>query len=296
MSIKVLLILFIAMLSVSSSPIIARSLEDISAISISFWRMFIGGGLLWIASLFFKQKPLNKSNRTKTHIFGILLGLHFYFFFSAVKMTSIANATFLGTIAPLFTMLIEIFWLKRKISINTIIWIFIILIGSTMMVLDDFNFSDNYTLGSIYAIICSLLLGIGFIISENVRQNESTISFSRTLYMSAAVTLFILSFIIKESIFSITINQWNILGLLILGIVPTIFGHNLLYYVIKYVSPTIVASVPLGEPIIASILAFFIFQETISKPIIVSGVIILSGLFFLINTANVNNKTYRESL
>ena len=53
MNIKVLLILFIAMLSVSSSPIIARLLEDISAISISFWRMFIGGGLLWIVSLFF---------------------------------------------------------------------------------------------------------------------------------------------------------------------------------------------------------------------------------------------------
>ena len=118
MSIKVLLILFIAMLSVSSSPIIAYSLEDISAITVSFWRMFIGGTLLWGISLFFKQKPLNKSNRTKTHIFGILLGLHFYFFFSAVKMTSIANATFLGTIAPLFTMLIEIFWMKRTICLT----------------------------------------------------------------------------------------------------------------------------------------------------------------------------------
>ena len=46
---------------------------------------------------------------------------------------------------------------------------------------------------------------------------------------------------------------------------PTIFGHNSLYYVIKYISPTIVASVPLGEPIIASILAFFIFQVSILR-------------------------------
>jgi len=287
MNIKVLLILLIAMLSVSSSPIIGRLLKDISPIQVSFWRMFIGGILLWGISLFFKQKPLNKSTRFKTYIFGILLGLHFYFFFTAIKLTNIANATLLGTIAPLFTMLIEMFWLKRKISINTIIWISMIVGGSMIVVLHDFNFSSDYTLGSISAIVCSLLLGIGFIISEDVRQSESTISFSRTLYMSAALTLFIVSFILGESLLTFTINRWNILGLLILGIIPNIFGHNLLYYIVKYISPTIVASVPLGEPVIASILAYFLFQETPGNGIIVSSFIILSGLFFLMESTNI---------
>ena len=288
MKIKVLLILFIAMLSVSTSPIIARLLVDVPALSISFWRMFIGGTLLWGISLLFKQKPLSKSNRVKTQIFGILLGLHFYFFFSAVKMTTIANATFLGTVAPLFTMLIEIFWMKRKISKNIIICIFIIFLGSTIIVMDDFSFSNNYTLGNIYAIICSLFLGVGFIISENVRQSESTISFSRTLYISAAGTLFFLSIILNKSLIDFHIN--NFIGLFILGIVPTIFGHNSLYYAIKYVSPTVVASVPLGEPIIASVIAFFMFNELISSQIFISGFIILSGLFYLINITSTEKK------
>ena len=287
MNIKVLLILFIAMISVSTSPIIARLLTDIPAISVSFWRMLIGGILLWGISLFpiFKQNRLEKSNRRKTQISGVLLGLHFYFFFSAVKMTTIANATFLGTIAPLFTIIIEIFWLKRKISKHIMITLFIVLLASSMIVMNNFNFSSNYTLGNIYAVICSLLLAVGFIISENVRQTESTINFSRTLYISAACTLFILSLIINESVFnSEIINFKNILGLLILGIVPTIFGHNSLYYAVKHISPTIIASVPLGEPIIASVLAFFIFNEPISKLIIASGLIIILGLLYLINS------------
>lgn len=288
MKIKVLLILFIAMFSVSASPIIARLLVDVPAISVSFWRMFIGAILLWTFSLFVKQKPLTQSNKIKTYIFGVLLALHFYFFFTAVKLTSIANATLLGTIAPLFTMLIEIFWLKRKISTSTILWISMIVIGSVIIVLHKFNFSSDYTLGSISAIICSLLLGIGFIISEDVRRTDSTISFSRTLYMSAAVTLFILSFIINQSLFSFTINKWNILGLLGLGIIPNLFGHNSLYYIVKYISPTIVASIPLGEPIIASIAAFFLFKESPNNEIIISSIIILLGLFFLIKNAKLN--------
>ena len=298
MNIKILLILFIAMISVSISPIIARLLVDVSAISISFWRMFIGGTILWIISLtpMFKQQQLTKLNRKKTQLSGFLLGLHFYFFFSAVKMTTIANATFLGTIAPLFTILIEIFWLKRKISKNIIFCLFIIILASSMIVMNNFDFSNNYTLGNIYAIICSLLLGIGFVISEDVRQTQSTISFSRTLYMSAAVTLLILSYIINESVFSnILFNNKNIIGLSILGIVPTIFGHNSLYYAIKYVSPTTVASVPLGEPILASIIAFFVFKEPINILIIVSGFIILIGLFYLINITNLKQEVNRKN-
>ena len=293
MNIRVFLILFIAMISVSTSPIIARLLVDISAVSVSFWRMFIGGILLWIISLIpvFNQKPLSNKNRIKTQISGMLLGFHFYFFFSAVKMTTIANATFLGTIAPLFTILIEIFWLKRKISKHIIITLFIILSGSSIIVMDDFNFSNSYTLGNIYAVICSMLLGVGFIISENVRQTESTISFSRTLYISAAFTLFILSIIINQPIFNYTImNYQNMLGLLILGVVPTIFGHNSLYYAVKHVSPSVIASVPLGEPIIASILAFFIFDEPLSILIIISGLIIIVGLLYLINASQLDGK------
>ena len=288
-----MLILFIAMISVSSSPIIARLLVDISAVSVSFWRMFIGGLLLWVISIIpvFRQKSLSQKNLRKTQVSGFLLGLHFYFFFSAVKLTTIANATFLGTIAPLFTILIEIFWLKRKISKHIIITLFIILLGSSIIVMDDFNFSNSYTLGNIYAVICSMLLGVGFIISENVRQTESTISFSRTLYISAAFTLFILSIIINQPIFNYTImNYQNMLGLLILGIVPTIFGHNSLYYAVKHVSPSVIASVPLGEPIIASILAFFIFDEPLSILIVISGLIIIAGLLYLINASQLDGK------
>ena len=290
MNIKVLLILLIAMLSVSSSPILGRLLTDVSAIEVSFWRMLIGGSILWGISLFFRQKPLDESNILKTHVFGILLGLHFYFFFTAVKLTDIANATLLGTTAPLFTMLTEILWLKRKVSTNTIIWISIIVCGSIIIVFNNFDFSSNYTLGSIAAIICSLLLGVGFIISEDIRQTESTISFSRTLYISAAITLLVIAIFTKQSLVDFPINKYNILGLLALGIIPNILGHNSLYYVIKYISPTIVASVPLGEPIIASIIAFFIWNELPKNEIIVSGFIILSGLFFIMQSNNIKTK------
>ena len=71
---------------------------------------------------------------------------------------------------------------------------------------------------------------------------------------------------------------------------PTLFGHNSLYYAVKYISPSIIASVPLGEPIIASVLAFFIFKESITSMIIISGLIIILCLLYLINTSKIQKE------
>ena len=116
-----MLLLFIAMLAVSTSPIIARYLEDVPAIAISFWRMGFGALILWGISLVKKQIPLKDENLKRTIIAGIFLGIHFALFFGAIKLTTIANATFLGTLAPLITFFIEKVILKRKHTYSMIL-------------------------------------------------------------------------------------------------------------------------------------------------------------------------------
>ena len=114
MNYKITILLFIALLSVSTSPIIAKSLVGVPAISISFWRMCIGSFLLWIYSYYNNQGRMkDQSNYLRTAIAGILLGLHFALFFGSIKLTLVSNATFLGTLAPLFTLLLELIVLKR---------------------------------------------------------------------------------------------------------------------------------------------------------------------------------------
>ena len=71
-------------------------------------------------------------------------------------------------------------------------------------------------------------------------------------------------------------------GLLMLGIIPTIFGHGIMYYAIRYVSPTIVASTPMGEPVLASILAWFLFQEIMGISTLIGGSLTLIGLILLV--------------
>ena len=90
--------------------------------------------------------------------------------------------------------------------------------------------------------------------------------------------------ICNNSIFNYSVD--NYFWLCMLGIVPTLIGHTIFSYSIKFESPTIIASIPLGEPIIASILAFILFNENISSNVVIGGVVIGIGLILLIR----NNK------
>lgn len=280
MNSKITLLLILALLSVSTSPIIGRALVGVNAVSISFWRMFIAAIVLWLFSLIKPQGKMKVSiNINRTICAGILLGIHFALFFEAIKITKIANATFLGTLAPFFTLIIELYILKRYYSSKILLGLFLTLIGSIIILGYQFNIESQYTIGNLYAVLCSICIAIALMIGEKVRQKEDTVVYTRLLYLSASFTLFMISILVNETLFSFNRNEF--LGLVFLGLVPTILGHNSIYYSLKYVPPTIVAAFPLGEPIIATFFAFFIFSEYISLNIFIGGCITGIGLVLI---------------
>ena len=279
---KIIFLLFIAMFAVSFSPIIAKTLTEISSSVISFWRMVFATLLIYFISKFSKQSKMEKKNYFKSILAGIFLGLHFVFFFKAIKFTSISNATFLGTLAPFFTFIIEVFFFKRKVFIKQVSWLFIILFGSFILVFNNFDIGGQFTVGNIYAIICSFFFGIVFIISNQVRKDESLFAYTKVLYFIASLTLLFICLINKENIIDHSSKEYILLFLLGLG--PTVIGHSIFNYSVKYISPTVVACFPLGEPIIASVFAFILFNESLNIAIFVGGPLILFGLLNMIIT------------
>lgn len=280
MNTKITLLLFIALLCVSTSPIIGRALVGVNSVSISFWRMFIAAIILWSFSLFKPQGKMNiKININRTICAGILLGIHFALFFEAIKITKIANATFLGTLAPFFTLIIELYILKRFYNHKILFGLFLTFIGSIIILGYQFNLDSQYTIGNLYAVLCSVSIAIALMIGEKVRKRENTIVYTRLLYLSASFTLLLISVLVNETLFNFNMNEF--LGLIFLGLVPTILGHNSIYYSLRYVPPTIVAAFPLGEPIIATFFAFFIFSEYISLNVFIGGCITGLGLILI---------------
>lgn len=280
MKIKINLVLVVALLAVSTSSIIARFLPEVSSIVISLWRLVFASVAVWIYSLFKTQSRIKKQNIIPFVLSGFLLCLHFVCFYQAVKLTSIANATLLGITAPMFTLLIERFVFKRIFKKIVFIGFAVALVGTIMITGMNFSLTTDSELGKLYGLAAALCIAIVYLLANKIRTDTSTVSYTRLLYLIAAMLLFVIATTNGENIFEL--NKSDYLWLLALGLIPTILGHSLLYYGIKFTSPTIIASVPLGEPVIASILAWMIFLEKVPFITLVGGVLILFGVYLII--------------
>ena len=276
-------LLIIGLIAISTSPVIAKLLPYVPATVIAFWRMAIASVFLWFYSGVFSHNSKSSNNSRLVYLAGASLALHFIFWFGALKLTSIANTTVLGIVAPAFTLLIEKLVYSKKINALSTISLIIIFIGCIVVQGSDLGKFSGEGLGNIMAIISAVFLGIVFLVGSKARQDIGVLLYTKNLFTVSAVVLLFCSLLLNNPIFNYSID--NYFWLFMLGIVPTLIGHTIFSYSIKYVSPTIMASIPLGEPIIASILAFVLFNEGISSHVIIGGVVIASGLILLIKNS-----------
>ena len=273
-------ILFIGLLAISTSPVIARLLPLVPAAIIAFWRMTFASAMLWGYSSIRPQESLATKNIRLVLAAGFLLAMHFIFWFSALKLTSIANTTVLGIVAPAFTLLFERLWYNRKLSWITITALLIILFGGIIVQGDDLGRVNSTGLGNIMAILSAVFLGSVFIIGAKVRKTTPVIAYTRMVYTVSAIVLLVSSLVLDNPLLGYSIN--NYFWLFILGLVPTLIGHTAFSYSVKFVSPTVIAAVPLGEPIIASYLAWILFAERVPFYVVGGGLIVFIGMIILI--------------
>jgi drug/metabolite transporter (DMT)-like permease len=279
MTVRIGLILLLAMVSVSSTSLVVRSVATVPALVLAFWRMFTASGMLWGYSVIRPAGSLSLINKKRIIFAGIFLGCHFACFFLGIRNTSIANATLLGCVAPIFTVIISIFQ-KKKINKMTYVGLIIAIVGGGIVQSGDISLNSANLFGNSIALLSALFLAITFVLAEEIRQETANVVYGRSLFFVASITVLFIAATAGDSI--LNFKPGDIPWFLFLGLVPSIFGHNLLNYAVKYITPTAVSSVPLGEPIIASLFALLLFGEAIPFGALLGGPIVLIGVYIII--------------
>ena len=279
MTVRIGLILLLAMVSVSSTSLVVRSVATVPALVLAFWRMFTASGMLWSYSVIRPAGKLSPINKKRIIFAGIFLGCHFACFFLGIRNTSIANATLLGCMAPIFTVFISIFQ-KKKINKMTYVGLIIAIVGGGIVQSGDISLNSANLFGNSIALLSALFLAITFVLAEEIRQETANVVYGRSLFFVASITVLFIAATAGDSI--LNFKPGDIPWFLFLGLVPSIFGHNLLNYAVKYITPTAVSSVPLGEPIIASLFALLLFGEAIPFGALLGGPIVLIGVYIII--------------
>lgn len=132
--------------------------------------------------------------------------------------------------------------------------------------------------GDVLALIAAVAVAIYTLIGRIVRESVSTSVYTYVVYVSCAVVLVIACLMQGYGLFDYGMSA-VVVGLL-LSIFSTILGHSIFSWCLKYYSPAFVSASKLCEPVVAAIIAVFLFQEMPVFLQILGGAMIIGGVYY----------------
>lgn len=273
---------------------ILGALISIDAIPLVWYRMLFAS--IFTALYFLIRKKsfrLDVKGLLRFFFSGIVIAMHWIFFFKAIKVSNVSVALVTLSTGAFFVSLIEPLFFKRKIRIVEVGLGLGVILGLYII----FNFKSEYTSGILYALFASFLSALFSVLNGLfVKQYKPTqISFYQLFFGTVFITIYLLitgGFSI--SFFQLPKTDWFYLFLL--SSVCTAFAFIIAVKVMKVVSPfTVVLSNNL-EPVYAIVLALLIFGEKEQmKPAFYIGAFVIF-LLVLINGLIKNRQQIKKKM
>lgn len=274
--------IIIGVISVSLSAIFVK-LSTADAGVIAFYRMLFSILIMlpWFLMKYSNEiKVLSKRDWIFSSIAGVFLSFHFILWFESLNYTSVASSTVLVTMQPLFAFIGTYLFFKEKITLQTFIAGGIAILGSVLISWGDFQISGTALYGDILALIaCALITGY-LLFGQDVRKRLSLVTYTMVVYSVSTSTLFFYIIIKGESFGPYPAIDW--MWFILLAIIPNLLGHNLFNWALKWTSTNVISIAILFEPVVAALLAIFIFNEYLTVSQIVGGLVVILGIMLFV--------------
>ena len=279
-------ILFLAVIIVSTSALFVRWASDVSSPVLAFYRLFISGLILISVSRIRTRKSPDKQLQWHWHyaLAGIFLALHFITWIGALKLTTIANAIFIGTTHPFFAVILSIIFLKESPKGNNIPVFVLCLIGIFLIVIADVGLHTKNLAGDTLALVSALFFALYILIARLHRDKIRIITYLGTVYTIAALVCLVFIFIRGDALTGFSDQSWLMILLLAFG--PSLMGHSMLNWASRQIEIFKVNLSMLLEPVLTTIAGMLIFLEFPGFNFYPGAALIIFAMIFLIFKEN----------
>ena len=278
---RALFTLMLGAVLIGTVPIFVR-FSEVGPMATGFWRLLLALPFLlfWLK----RQDQLSVGRQVitrKNQLFWLVLaGIGFAgdqaTFNLAVQKTTVANATLLINMAPVFVTLAVWLLFKERIALTFMLGLALAMIGALVLVGGGANITNESLTGDLFGLLSAVFSAMYTISLTKVRTH---LPVSIVMVLVAAVSsllLLLLGGISGEKLIAPTISSW--LPLLALALISHIGGQGLITLSVGRLSASTASIGLLIQPIAAAIMAAVILLEPINIGQIIGGTIILAGI------------------
>jgi drug/metabolite transporter (DMT)-like permease len=268
-------------------PVTAFSLMNIvvkvvhtPALTFACYRLGMGS-VVMLGVLAVTRRRLTWTILRRAAVSGVLFGANICFFFSALRMTSVADVLIVASLQPALTLLVAGPLFGERVTAHQMVLTAVSLAGVALVIVGSSGTPVWSLGGDLLAVGALLAWTIYWLLSKHLREQIPALE-----YMTA-VTLIAAAFVTPVALLSgqSFAARWQDLWWLVLFVAGAQGGHSLLAWSHAQVDVSISSLMILVEPVISSVAALIFLGEDLPPLSIAGGLIAVVAMGIVIRRA-----------
>lgn len=273
---RALTALTLGALLIGLAPIFVRA-TDVGPVAAAFWRCFLAWPVLLLA---LRKEPATTAPGTAIPLGLIGAGLFFAadlaLWHYAIDRTSVANATLLANLAPLFVAPLAWLLWRERVTGWFVIGLFVALGGMAILIGPGAALNHETMTGDALAIAAAAFYAGYLLTVTRLRRTHSTLRVMTWSSGTVALVLLPVALMLDESIWPQSARGWAVLaGLALLSHVA---GQGLIALALATLPASFAAVGLLVQPLAAAFFAWVLLGESFGAQQALGGAVILAGI------------------
>ncbi len=259
------------------SPIFVRW-ADVGPFASAFWRVTLALPMLYLWMRFAERDARSARRFSRPAVFaGLAFAGDLLFWHSAILRTSVANATFFATTAPIWVVAFGWMLFGEKAGRETLAGLALCLVGGAALLAQSLRLRPEGAIGDGFGLATGVFFGLYFLAVEAARRNTSAARVTFEATVITAIALFVVAVATEPKIFPTSLS--GVAALLAMSWVSHAGGQGLLTVALGRLPATFSSLVIFLEAVFAALFAWLLLGEPIAAIQAAGGLLIMAGIY-----------------
>ncbi len=264
--------------AIAASPLFVK-VSETGPIATAFWRVALALPVLWAWSALGERKEHRASfarDRGMMFAAGLFFAGDLAVWHWSIVLTTVANATLLANLAPIFVTLAV--WLLYKMRPSGVfaVGMATALAGTVVLLGGDFHAGGGEILGDLLGVVTAVFYASYQLTVSRLRSRAGTAAIMAWTGLVTAAALLPIALASGEQFLPATGTGW--LKLFGLALISQTAGQSLIAYAMAHLPATFSSVGLLLQPVMAALFAWVLLGETLGAVAIAGGLAVLVGI------------------
>ena len=270
----------IAVSAWSTGTVLTKGIE-MGSLAIGTYRfaIFAVGIIVWLR---WRGTPFSWKILRDSRFGGIALGLDVALFFSAIKLTSVVNATIIGSLQPIVVGVIAARFFGEHIRARDAWWSLVALGGVVVVGAAASGDAGNDRRGNLLAAAAMLAWSGYFIASKGSKGRMTSTQFTAGTAVWTAAICAPLGFLFGQDMSLPSAKNFGLL--LVMAASAGVMGHVLMNWSLVRIPLWVGSTFTLLIPVVSALLAWMFLDETLTLTQILAMAVVIGSLAMIVRS------------